>query len=171
MILTNELPCASVGILKRGGKVYVKVIEDTKRTTLMPIMTRKILLDSVVYTDCYRSYNTLDVEGFLHHRVNHSTHLHLREDMLCRAKTPSYKWYWPEGPWSKIFWSQAKRVLQKYKKYNRILAKQFPLFLKERASLDSIMVLHTKCRIAKTATQYTEKMVSQLEQSMPAPYI
>ena len=62
------------GILKRGGKVYAKVIENTKASTLMPIITRKILLDSVVYTDCYRSYNTLDVEGFSHHRINHSTH-------------------------------------------------------------------------------------------------
>ena len=65
---------AVFGILKRGGKVYAKVIEDAKTSTLMPIITRKILLDSVVYTDCYRSYNTLDVEGFLHHGINHSTH-------------------------------------------------------------------------------------------------
>ena len=49
------------GILKRVGKVYTKVVGDTKSETLMPLITRKITPDSVVYTDCYRSYNTLDV--------------------------------------------------------------------------------------------------------------
>lgn len=52
---------AVFGVLKRGGMVYVKVVTDTKSTTLMPVITRKIAPDSVVYTDSYRSYNTLDV--------------------------------------------------------------------------------------------------------------
>jgi len=67
------------GILKRGGKVYKKVIEETKTKTLMPIIKRKILLDSVVYTDCYRSYNALDVSGFHDHRINHSRHFFEKE--------------------------------------------------------------------------------------------
>lgn len=62
------------GLLKRGGKVYAKVIEDTKTDTLMPIIRRKIVPDSVVYSDCYRSYNALDVSEFHHWRINHSTH-------------------------------------------------------------------------------------------------
>ena len=44
------------GILKRGGKVYTQVIQDTKSSTLMPIIREKIKPDSIVYTDCYRSY-------------------------------------------------------------------------------------------------------------------
>ena len=63
---------AVFGILKRGGKVYTKVVVDTKASTLMPIITSKIAPDSVVYTDCYRSYNALDVSGFYHERINHS---------------------------------------------------------------------------------------------------
>lgn len=88
------------GVLKRGGKVYAKVIENTKASTLMPIITRKILLDSVVYTDCYRSYNTLDVAGFHHHRINHSTH-------FAEEKTNHINGI-------ENFWSQAKRRLRKY---------------------------------------------------------
>ena len=59
---------AVFGILKRGGKVYVKVVPDTKSATLMSIITRKIAPDSVVYTDCYRSYNALDIADFYHQR-------------------------------------------------------------------------------------------------------
>src|SRR5271163_2470134 len=62
------------GLLKRGGKVYTRVIFDTTTTTLMPIIRRKIMPDSVVYTDGYCSYNALDISEFHHHRINHSTH-------------------------------------------------------------------------------------------------
>lgn len=56
---------AVFGILKCGGKVYTKVVSDTKAITLMPVIINKIAPDSIVYTDCYRSYNALDVSGFL----------------------------------------------------------------------------------------------------------
>jgi transposase len=55
---------AVFGILKRGGKVYTVVVEDTKSSTLMPVITRKIAPDSIVYTDTYKSYNALDVGSF-----------------------------------------------------------------------------------------------------------
>jgi transposase-like protein len=41
----------------------------------MPIITRKIAPDSIVYTDSYPSYNALDVSDFSHHRINHSENL------------------------------------------------------------------------------------------------
>ena len=63
---------AVFGILKRGGKVYTKVVINTKTEILMPLITSKIEPDSVVYTDCYRSYNALDVSDFYHERINPS---------------------------------------------------------------------------------------------------
>ena len=102
------------GILKRGDRVYTKVIADTKSRTLMPIIIRKIAPDSIVYTDCYRSYNALDVSGFHHHRINHSTHF------------VAQKFNHING--IENFWSQAKRTLRKY---NGIPKQHFHLFLKE----------------------------------------
>jgi transposase len=102
------------GILKRGDRVYTKVIADTKANTLMPIIIRKIGPDSIVYTDCYRSYNALDVSGFHHHRINHSTHF------------AEQKFNHING--IENFWSQAKRTLRKY---NGIPKQHFHLFLKE----------------------------------------
>ena len=43
---------AVFGILKRGGKIYTKVVNDTRSETLMPLISRKIAPDSVVCTDC-----------------------------------------------------------------------------------------------------------------------
>lgn len=102
------------GILKRGGKVYTKVIQDTKTDTLLPIIRRKIVPDSVVYTDSYRSYNALDVSEFHHHRINHSTHFAEQKHNHING--------------IENFWNQAKRVLRKY---NGVPQKHFHLFLKE----------------------------------------
>jgi transposase len=102
------------GILKRGGKVYTKVVQDTKTDTLMHIIHKKIVPDSIVYTDCYRSYNALDVSEFHHFRINHS--IHFAEEKFNHING------------IENFWSQAKRVLRKY---NGIPKTNFHLFLKE----------------------------------------
>lgn len=80
----------------------------------MPIIRQKIALDSIVYTDSYRSYNALDVSEFHHLRINHSTH-------FAQGKTNHINGI-------ENFWNQAKRVLRKY---NGIPKNHFPLFLKE----------------------------------------
>ena len=101
------------GILKRGGKVFTKVVSDTRAITLMSLITRKVAPDSVVYTDCYRSYNALDVSDFHHHRINHSALFATGKNHINGIEN---------------FWNQAKRVLRKY---NGIPKESFPLFLKE----------------------------------------
>ena len=40
------------GLLKRGGKVYTKIIPDASSSTLMSIIERKVTADSIVYSDC-----------------------------------------------------------------------------------------------------------------------
>lgn len=37
------------GLLKRGGRVYTKIIPDASSTTLLPIIERKVTPDSIVY--------------------------------------------------------------------------------------------------------------------------
>ncbi len=101
------------GILKRGGKVYTQIIENTRTDTLMPIIRRKIKPDSIVYTDSYRSYNALDISEFKHYRINHSAVFAEGRNHINGIEN---------------FWNQAKRVLRKY---NGIPAKHFYWFLKE----------------------------------------
>ena len=60
------------GLLKRGGRVYTKIIANAKGETLMPIIQEKVIPDSIVYSDCWRGYNVLDVSEFRHYRINHS---------------------------------------------------------------------------------------------------
>jgi len=67
---TGKVPV--FGILKRGGKVYTKMVADTKTQTLFDALKSKFLPDSVVYTNSYQSYDILDVSDFKHCRINHS---------------------------------------------------------------------------------------------------
>lgn len=48
------------------------MLSDTKSDTLFPIIKEKVVPDSIVYTDSYRSYDVLDVSKFKHFRINHN---------------------------------------------------------------------------------------------------
>ena len=59
-------------LLKRGRKVYTKIIQNAPDATLMPIIERKVTPDSIIYSDSWQGYNVLDVSEFKHFRINHS---------------------------------------------------------------------------------------------------
>ncbi|QNT60077.1 IS1595 family transposase [Neisseria musculi] len=101
------------GILKHGGKVYTVVVDNAKKESLLPVIAKKIMPDSVVYTDSLSSDDVPDVGGFHHHRINHGKTFAQRQNHINGIGN---------------FWNQAKRVLRKY---NGIDRKSFPLFLKE----------------------------------------
>ena len=56
------------GLLKRGG--YTEIILDVTSTTLIPMIERKVMPDSIVYSDCWKGYHGFDVSDFHHFRIN-----------------------------------------------------------------------------------------------------
>ena len=101
------------GLLKRGGKVYTKIIPDASSATLLPIIERKVVPDSIVYSDCWRGYNVLDVSEFKHYRINHSKLFADKKNHINGIEN---------------FWNQAKRHMRKF---NGVPRNHFALFLKE----------------------------------------
>lgn len=101
------------GLLKRGGHVFTIAVNDTKADTLIPIIACKVQPDSIVYTDSYRSYDTLDITDFHHMRINHSKLFADKQNHINGIEN---------------FWNQAKRHLRKY---NGIPRQNFHLYLKE----------------------------------------
>jgi transposase len=102
------------GLLKRGGKVYTRMLPNARQETLLSIIQSKIRLDSVVYTDAFGSYDILHVSGFRHRRVHHGKQFVARGGKHING--------------IENFWNQAKRHLRKY---NGIPRQNFHLFLKE----------------------------------------
>ena len=101
------------GLLKRRGKVFAKIIPDASTATLLPIIERKVVPDSIVYSDCWAAYNAIDVTRFHHLRINHSKLFADKHNHINGIEN---------------FWNQAKRHLRKF---NGVPRQSFPLFLKE----------------------------------------
>src|SRR3989338_2446462 len=103
-----------VGLLKRNGKVFVQIIENCKRRELMPIIKGKILEESTIYTDGWKSYDGLVLNGYKHYRIYHS------KNEFARGKN--------HVNGIESFWSYTKRRLNKF---NGIRKTKFLLHLKE----------------------------------------
>ena len=103
-----------VGLLKRGGKVYTKVVERCSKAELIPVIKGKVLEESTVYTDGWKSYDSLVLNGYKHYRVYHS------KDEFVRGKS--------HVNGIESFWSYAKRRMAKF---NGVPKDKFILHLKE----------------------------------------
>ena len=101
------------GLLKRGGKVYTKIITDARAATLIPIIEEKVVPDSIVYSDSWKGYDVLDVSDFKHLRINHTQLFADKRNHINGIEN---------------FWNQAKRHLRKF---NGVPKEHFPLSLKE----------------------------------------
>ena len=104
---------AVFGLLKRHGRVHAVMIPNARHQTLMSIIRKKIRPDSIVYSDTWHAYRTLDVSEFRHERINHTTRFSDGRNHINGIEN---------------FWSQAKRHLRRY---NGIPRKDFHLFLAE----------------------------------------
>ena len=102
------------GVLKRNGKVFVTVVLNCTKESLMPIIQGKILEGSTIHTDGWKAYDGLIVNGYDHYRVFHSN------NEFSRGKS--------HVNGIECFWSFAKRRLAKF---NGLASNSFVLYLKE----------------------------------------
>ena len=103
-----------VGLLKRQGQVYTQVVKNCTSEQLMPILRGKILGNTTVYTDGWKSYDGLVLNGYKHYRIHHS------ENEFARGKN--------HVNGIESFWSYTKRRMIKF---NGIRKEKFLLHLKE----------------------------------------
>lgn len=103
-----------VGLLQRNGKVYTQVINNCSREALLPIIKGKVLEGSTVYTDGWKSYDSLVLNGYKHYRIHHS------ENEFARGRN--------HVNGIESFWSYTKRRLRKF---NGIRKDKFLLHLTE----------------------------------------
>ena len=60
------------GMIKRNGRVVMKVVDNTKAETLFSLFKKHVKSESEIYTDEFTSYDNLAKFGYDHERVNHS---------------------------------------------------------------------------------------------------
>lgn len=101
------------GILERKGIVQVSVVQNVTAETLLDLTVKKVRRGSVVYTDKFRSYDSLMFCGYRHLKVDHSKYFSSGKVTINGL----------EG-----FWSWAK---ERFIKHHGVSKKHFPLYLKE----------------------------------------
>lgn len=102
------------GLLKRGGRVFVSVVKNCSRDSLMPVIKGVVLERSTIYSNGWKAYDGLILNGYDHYRVFHS------KNEFARGKS--------HVNGIESFWSFAKRRLAKF---NGLAAHKFNLHLKE----------------------------------------
>lgn len=110
----NKIPV--FGIKKRkDGKVYTQIIKNASKQELLPIIRRLVAKNkTTIYTDKWKSYDGLVLDGYKHKRINHSkTYSNRRGTHVNGIEN---------------FWSFSKRRLAKF---NGVSRKTFLLHLKE----------------------------------------
>lgn len=111
----KKIPKTQVlGMLQRGGNVYVQIIEKADKKTLMPIMHLVLEPTTIVYTDRWRAYADLKIEKYEHREVDHSQAFFNRVGLNIGG--------------IEAFWSFCKRRLAKF---NGMSKRTFPLHIKE----------------------------------------
>ena len=73
------------GLLKRGEKVFVTVVPDCPGESLMPVIKGLILESSTIYTDGWKAYDGLVLNGYEHYRVSLETSLRMPQRERVRA--------------------------------------------------------------------------------------
>lgn len=103
-----------VGLLKRNGRVYTKIVTNCSREELMPVIKGRVLSGSTVYTDGWKSYDGLIFSGYKHRRIYHHKNEFARKKNHVNG--------------IESFWSYTKRRLRKF---NGVPKDKFLLYLKE----------------------------------------
>jgi len=101
------------GLLKRGGEVRVILPPNCSEKHLLGAILENVELDSIVYSDGWKAYNKLSLNGFHHKRINHQEEFANGKNHINGIEN---------------FWGYAKRRL---KAYHGGFKHKFSLFIRE----------------------------------------
>ena len=107
------------GLKKRGGNVYTQVIKNCSKTEILPLISSKISKKTIVFTDGFKTYDSLVDMGYKkHYRVRHGKNEFARKEKGIRNHINGIE----------NFWGIAKVRLYKFRGMDK---KTFYLHLKE----------------------------------------
>jgi transposase len=107
---SHKVPVA--GVVQRKGKVAALVTKDVKKRTLMPIVEKKVLPETMVYTDELKSYDDLGEKGYKHERIPHAEIV----GVVGNIHTNTIEGFWSllKRGISGVYHSVSEKHLQRY---------------------------------------------------------
>ena len=103
-----------LGLYQRNGTVYLKFIKDAGKKTLQEIIKGRIVLQSEVYTDTWKSYKGLNEKGYFHETIDHGQeeYVKIRKDKKSNHKEKQTRKIHING--IEGFWGYLKERLLKH---------------------------------------------------------
>ena len=80
------------GIDRETRETFFKVVQDRSAETLLPILIDNIHPESIVISDCWKSYNSVSKHFKEHLSVNHSLHFVDPKDPMVHTNTIESQW-------------------------------------------------------------------------------
>jgi len=82
------------GIYQRNGKVYIEFVKKVDKKTLQDIIKGRVVLDSKIYSDKWKSYRGLKKKGYCHQTVNHGKEEYVRQTNNGKAHINGIESFW-----------------------------------------------------------------------------
>lgn len=100
------------GIARRKGSVMALATDNLKGSTVYPIIKKRVLQDSQVYTDEFAIYDGLGKQGYHHKRVQHASEVYV----LGNAHTNTIEGFWSllKRGISGVYHAVSEEYLQDY---------------------------------------------------------
>lgn len=112
---TRKVPV--VGVVQRGGKVAVRVVERVRIGTVIPFIREHVAEGATVYTDELNIYDRLPKHGYQHGKVLHKQRQYARrDDDGANVHTNHLEGFWsyPKSAILRIHRGVSRRHLQGY---------------------------------------------------------
>ena len=104
------------GMVQRGGKVHAQPVRDASAFTLQPIIMKKVMPESTIFTDGHGGYQYIDTRGgYTHQRINHSEGVYVSGNVHTQT--------------IENFWSLVRRGISGV--YHNVSAKHLQGYLSE----------------------------------------
>ena len=107
------------------SKCFFQTVSDRSAATLIPIIKRCILPGTTILSDCWKAYNSLSAEGYLHETVNHSVQLLFVSESGAHTNN------------IESWWNALKKSLPKYGTNKELYNSYFAEYCIRRKFLDN----------------------------------
>lgn len=68
------------GVYQRNGQVYIEFVKDAGKKALQDIIKGRVVLESKIYSDTWKSYRDLSKKGYQHHTIDHKNEEYVRQE-------------------------------------------------------------------------------------------
>jgi transposase-like protein len=79
-----------VGVVERKGRIEVKAVENVRRDTILPFVSKNVALTAGVFTDEFQVYSALPSMGYQHETVPHAEKVYV----IGNAHTNTIEGFW-----------------------------------------------------------------------------